>query len=198
MMKQDRPPAPDVLRRHYKEWGKAFAKKRKEYPGFRFQWKSYQGKRVNERLKPELIQMTANHCSFCDSYPLGTSADQTIEHFRPKSKYPLLVYVWHNLFLSCNICQKAKGEKFDKKLLKPDQPDYEFERYFMLNYKTGQIEVNPSASVSDQERAEITIEMYGLNRNGRPHSRLREYGMYGKLSREDFPLDDFSYRFFLK
>lgn len=87
MMKLQRTSAPDFLRRHYKEWGREFAENRKQNPRLPFSWKSYKGKRVNEWLVPELKRMSKNHCSFCDSFPLGTSSRQTIEHFRPKSKY---------------------------------------------------------------------------------------------------------------
>ncbi len=198
MMKLERTPAPEFLQKNYKTWGYEFADKRKENPAYSFTWKSYEGKRINEILRGFLVSMTRNHCSFCDSYPLGTASHQTIEHFRPKSQYPLLAYVWHNLFLCCDVCQNAKNEKFDRKLLKPDKPDYCFEKYFVLNYKTGEIEANPSASESDQGRARITIEMYSLNKKERLHSRLHEYKKYQKLCNDnDFCLDDFSYRFFL-
>ncbi|MCP4348606.1 MAG: hypothetical protein GY795_24250 [Desulfobacterales bacterium] len=54
-----------------------------------------------------------------EAYPLGISSEQTIEHFRPKWKYPKPAYVRPNLFICCNACQSAKGDKFDRKLLKP-------------------------------------------------------------------------------
>jgi len=135
MMKLERSPAPEFLQKNYKAWGHEFADKRKENPAYSFTWKSYEGKRVNEILREFLVSITRNHCSFCDSYPLGTASRQTIEHFRPKSQYPLLAYTWHNLFLCCDVCQNAKNEKFDRKLLKPDKPDYCFEnsyRFFLL------------------------------------------------------------------
>ncbi len=198
MMKLERSPAPEFLQQNYKAWGHEFVEQRKQNSSHRFSWKSYEGKKVDKLLKPILVAMSKNHCSFCDSYPLGTASRQTIEHFRPKSQYPHLAYVWHNLFLCCDVCQSAKNERFDRKLLKPDKPEYYFEKYFVLNYKTGEIEANPSASESDQNRAKITIEMYGLNKTERQHSRLHEYKKYQKLCDDkDFCLDDFSYRFFL-
>jgi uncharacterized protein (TIGR02646 family) len=198
MMKLNRPPAPEFLQRYYKKWGREFAEKRKNNPTYTFNWKMYKGKRVDQFLRQILDDMNRSHCTFCDSYPLGPSAEQTIEHFRPKSKYPRLAYVWHNLFLACNVCQKAKGEQFDKKLLKPDTEDYQFDTYFIVNYKTGKIEVNSSANFESQERAAMTIRMYGLNNYGRPHSRLRERKKYQELSSKEYRLDDFSYRFFVE
>ncbi|MCK5716049.1 MAG: hypothetical protein KAH77_01065 [Thiomargarita sp.] len=57
----------------------------------------------------------------------------------------------------------AKGEHYDKKLLKSDAIDYEFNRYFKIKAKTGEIVINPFASDDDKERAKITIKMYDLN-----------------------------------
>jgi len=197
MMKLERPETPDFLKQNFKKWGKEFAARRRENPRFSFNWKAIKGKRVNELLREFLIRMTSCHCSFCDSYP-SERIGETIEHFRPKDKYPLLAYVWHNLFLCCHICQSKKGNRFDRRILKPDARDYRFEKYFMLNYKTGEILPNKTASEADQERAQITIEIYGLNASGLPRYRIEEYRRYNDLPREKYQLDDFSYRFFLE
>lgn len=196
MRKIDRPPAPDFLKNNYKKWGREYKKSKDK--GIAFKWKSYKGKPVNIPLCRELEKTTDNHCSFCDSYPLGISAHQTIEHFRPKTLYPGLTYVWHNLFLACNVCQSSKGEKYNSDLLKPDRKDYEFYRYFLVNYRTGEIEVNPSSTEEDRKRAETTIEIYGLNKENRPESRLMEYKKYKDLSGKNYTIDDFSYRFLLE
>ena len=39
-----------------------------------------------EKLKIDLANLTTDHCSFCDSYPLVAKNQQTIEHFRPRSR----------------------------------------------------------------------------------------------------------------
>ncbi|HRW09823.1 MAG TPA: TIGR02646 family protein [Caldilineaceae bacterium] len=138
-----------------------------------------------------------DHCAFCDGYPLGTFARQTIEHFRPVSQFPRLAYTWANLFICCDRCQASKRERFNRLLLKPDTPDYRFERYFVVNYRTGEIEVNPGAPEQDQQRAQFTIEVYALNEHGRPQSRLLEAKKYRSLPQDEYILDDFPYRFFL-
>lgn len=169
MMKLTRSAAPECLKK-YKQWGREYATKQPP----QFYWHQYQNCSVHEILLKELEAITANHCTFCDGYPLGAQSRQTIEHFRPKSKYPKLAYVWHNLFLCCDVCQNAKGENYDKKLLKPDAIGYEFHRYFKIKVKTGEILINPLASALDQERAQITIQMYDLNSFVRKSSRLKQ------------------------
>ncbi|MEZ4657478.1 MAG: retron system putative HNH endonuclease [Caldilineaceae bacterium] len=197
MMKFPRPPQPDFLREKYKKWGHEHKSRRDADPSASFQWKTYFGQRVNVLIMQAFGKL-AEHCAFCDGYPLGPTSLQTIEHFRPVSHYPRLAYVWHNLFPCCDRCQNTKRNRFDRRLLKPDADDYIFEHYFLVNYKTGEIEVNPTVSEIDQHRAQITIELYGLNEHGRPQSRLLEYRKFQYLSVNDnYTLDDFSYRFFL-
>lgn len=189
MMKFTRGRRPGYLD-NYRRWGRKYAEQRRQ-GNTEFKWRTS----VKEKLKMDLAKLTVSHCSFCDSYPLG---QETIEHFRPRSQFPKLAYVWHNLFLCCEACQGAKDDRFDKKLLKPDRLDYDFNRYFIVNFKTGEIGVNPSASVNDQERARITIAVYGLNSHiGTRNSyrvRIENQIKQGKIKLPR-DIDDLSYRF---
>jgi len=197
MMKFTRPSRPRYLD-NYKKWGREYAKKKQQ--GMKPKWH----KKIKqwEPLKKALAELTVDHCSFCDSYPLVAKNKQTIEHFRPRSSYPKLAYVWHNLFLCCETCQTVKGDDFNKKLLKPDIGEYKFNRYFIVNFKTGDIEVNVRASLTDQERAKITIIMYGLNCYDRPKVRSNHYNRVKNQVRKKKiklnnhkDIDTLSYRF---
>jgi uncharacterized protein (TIGR02646 family) len=195
MIKFTRSAIPKCLKK-YKQWGREYATKQSP----KFYWHQYQKRSVHSILIQELEKLTANHCTFCDGYPLGAQSRQTIEHFRPKSKYPKLAYVWHNLFLCCDVCQNAKGENYNKKLLKPDAIDYEFNRYFKIKAKTGEIVINPTASIEDKERAQITIEIYDLNSEVRKSSRIKQLQLkymfkYRKMGLSNDDLDNLSYRF---
>jgi uncharacterized protein (TIGR02646 family) len=183
---------PPVCLNKYKQWGHEYAAKRQKNPKMSFYWHQYQNRAINHILIETLEGLTVNHCAFCDFFPLGAQSRQTIEHFRPKSQYPKLAYVWHNLFLCCDVCQTAKQEKYDKRLLKPDVMNYEFNRYFIVNQTTGEIKANPRADPPDQERAKITIEIYDLNKTVRKKARLLEWI---KADLQAYNLDDLSYRF---
>ena len=137
MMKFTRPSRPGYLE-NYKKWGREYANKKQQ--GMKPKWH----KKIKqwEQLKKNLAELTLDHCSFCDSYPLVAKNKQTIKRFRHRSRTPKLTYVWHNLFLCCEKCQTIKGDDFNKKLLKPDVEAYQFDRYFIVNFKTGEIEVN--------------------------------------------------------
>ncbi|MBK7937438.1 MAG: hypothetical protein IPJ82_10265 [Lewinellaceae bacterium] len=84
-------------------------------------------------------------------------------------------------------------EQFDDALLRPDEPDYSFERYFICNFSTGEIEVNPAASEIDQQRADVSIRLFGFNLEGQPFSRIREWKSFEKQVLDD--LNDYAFRF---
>jgi len=46
-------------------------------------------------------------CMYCED-----SAAHEIEHFRPKSLYPGLAFVWENYLYSCGGCNRPKGDRF--------------------------------------------------------------------------------------
>lgn len=138
---------------------------------------------TRDALSYELRQITHNHCSFCDSHPIGTGKiKDTIEHFRPKHLHPLLAYYWGNLFICCHYCQeipKGWDHANDRLLLKPDNCQYDFHRYFIFDTATGNIEVNLYNESSDErKRADLTIRYYKLNDYSRPQARLDAFGLY--------------------
>ena len=137
----------------------------------KFKWEiTHNGKRINikKKLMPSLLKMTANHCAFCDYYPLTSDFfHPSIEHFYPKciDKYPEKAYEWENLFPSCNGCTEKKDNDFNLDLLKPDDVNYSFERYFEV---TGDGKLCPSkiADKDSIDRAKITIKIYQFNTRG--------------------------------
>jgi len=190
-----RTPIPSWLHQNYKRWGIEWETTyKKSTRSSDFSWRQFENKGYEE-LRIDLLRISKNHCAFCDAYPLGPRVRATVEHFRPKVKYPLLAYVWHNLFPCCDKCQ-LKGDDFDKHLLKPDVLDYDFDKYFRIDSILGLIIPNPQASELDQKRAKKTIELYKLNENGKPDDRKEELEKY-ELAR-DVHIDKWSYRFFLE
>lgn len=189
MIETPRTESPDELVGNSRNWGMLYeqyliSKPTSDY----FYWHG-----IYDEIEDALFDMTNNHCSFCDIQPLRASGP-TVEHFRPKKKFPLLAYYWSNLFYCCTNCQK-KGTKFSNKLLKPDQANYKFRYYFIYSYSTGIIDPNPARSIEDQERAKITIDWYGLNDWGRPDERIKERQKF--LEANNPNINDYSYRFIL-
>lgn len=159
----------------WKHWGFMFAEKN---DASKFDWHN-----TREMLSQELQTITDYHCCFCDSYPLGTGAiKDTIEHFRPKHLFPLLAYYWGNLFLCCHYCQEIPQDWDNQNIkwvLKPDQENYTFNKYFYFDSNSGYIKVNPYATSEDDKRkASLTIKYYKLNDYARPQARLDAFKLY--------------------
>ncbi len=185
--------APEFLRSNYKKWGKRYKAKRKNpVKSNEFIWAIHEGQKVNVLLLPFLRIETNSHCSFCDGFPLETTGE-TIEHFRPKASFHLLSYVWINLFYCCKYCNENKRENPERHLLKPDNINYNFEKYFLFDYDSGKIEVNPALSVVEKSRAENTIIIYGLNKYNRPYRRKFYLKLFQQMQNPE--IEDFPYRF---
>ena len=142
--------------------------------------------------------MTAGHCSYCDGHPLSATSIETVDHFRPKSRpeFYKLVCEWTNLFLTCTACNLAKRERWDEALLRPDDPEYRFERYFEYRFDTGELQPSAAASFDEQQRARRTIDIFQLNRAGACGSRKRMIRYVRRLEGDD-GADDWPYRYLL-
>jgi uncharacterized protein (TIGR02646 family) len=195
MEKIERPDAPGWLKTNCEKWGSEWDELyRRTQKSSSFKWRQYKKNGYIDLIK-RLAAMTQNHCSFCDVYPMGRRIPRTIEHFRPKTRFPLQAYQWENLFLCCGLCQE-KRDAYDERLLKPDEDYYAFDKYFDIDWVTGELIPNQEASKEEQERARITIRLFRLNSNGKPEDRLEELKHFGQMSAPD--IDEFSYRFFIK
>lgn len=191
MRKLIRTEAPVCLQNNAANWNAEFVSARIIKPTHKFSWRNTV---CYNAIRQALVSMTQQHCAFCDG-PIGSESRETVEHFRPKRKFPELAYDWDNLFPCCDMCQSTKLEQFDEALLKPDLPDYFFHHYFIVNYRTGEIEPAENADESAKQRAQTTIELYGLKLEKRNIMRLRELQHY---MRDPNPqIDDYNYRYFL-
>lgn len=197
MRRIERHDEPACLLANAHAWNEDFAARRRDDPNARFSWRS---PHCYRHIRDALLRMTADHCAFCDG-PLKVESRATVEHFRPKSAFAQFAFTWTNLFPCCDMCQSEKRESFDERLLKPDEDGYSFGRYFVANYRTGDIEALPSAPAEEQARAIETIRMYGLNSPERRKARKREWEFYLREREEpesDVLIDDYHYRFFLE
>lgn len=194
MRAQERLEEPTALREGAAKWTDAWIRNQAE--GKSWRWPVKDGLQINQVIFKILREQTSRHCSFCDGFPVAVLSVETIEHFYPKSSYPTKAFEWRNLFYCCTRCQAAKKEKFNIGILKPDEADYEFRRYFTCDYTTGTLGPNPTASLDDQQRAEITITHYKLTDGALPGERRR----WLQISHNDTngaELDDYAYRDFI-
>ena len=163
--------APDELAREGEAIGRNYAARRREDPRYRFQWR----RSLLQVVRDALGRMTDEHCSYCDVYPIDGAGEETIDHFRPKGRpeFHERVCEWSNLFLVCTACNKAKLEQWNEALLRPDAPEFRFERYFEYDDDSGKLRPSAAASPEDQARAQLTIDIFDLNRRGACTNRRR-------------------------
>lgn len=155
---------------------------------------------LNLILRPKLLEITHSHCAFCDKkFNKDEAANSVeIEHFKSKVNYPNLAFNWTNLFPICRACNSKKGEDFDSKILKPDTVRYNFKKYFIFNFKNGDISPNPMKSKRIQDRAKVTIDIYQLNRGGLPNARLDTLNYYNMTSSIIPDINFYDYRDFIE
>lgn len=100
-------------------------------------------------------------CAFCEETTRGE-----VDHFRPKSQFPDLVYCWTNWLFSCHECNHAKGSSWPTggyvdpcAISIADRP----ERHFAFDTINGFIRPDRSLSPLIRAKAQRMINDLGLN-----------------------------------
>jgi len=65
-------------------------------------WKSFSNSILKKKTVEQLQQMFKGCCAYCEGEYRGTSYPQ-IEHFKPKSLYPELMFDYNNMILTCQM-----------------------------------------------------------------------------------------------
>jgi uncharacterized protein (TIGR02646 family) len=196
MNRSVRRPQPELFAKWADEVSQAYVKARTEDPSYRFQWPRREGRSLYDVARTALAEMTDRRCSYCDSDSIDATGVESVDHFRPKSnpEFYALVCAWTNLFLVCSSCNHAKREQWTAALLKPDDIDYEFTRYFSYQFDTGRIIPNAAASSQERNRAQETIQLLDLNRPGLCTRRMRTTRLI-RSAASDEERNDVGYRY---
>lgn len=148
--------------------------------------------KLNHLIFPTLVEQTGAHCSYCDGFPL-MSAYETIDHFKPKSKFPNDVCNWENLYVACAHCQNVKGTQYDDLLIRPDELSYDFNAYFFYDFTEHEIRILPNLSINKLNGAKKTDEILDLNHKAMIESRRQSYD--GFIDKPDYPKNKLKHRF---
>ncbi|MFZ5915860.1 MAG: HNH endonuclease [Chloroflexota bacterium] len=97
-------------------------------------------------------------CAFCEARMAQVSSPH-IEHYRPKSRFPDLMFAWENWMLSCGRCNDTKWARFpdcdgQPCLVNPTTEDPDLHLDF-LNDRV----------LAKTQRGERTIKLVGLDRS---------------------------------
>ena len=137
-------------------------------------------------VRKTLAALFNGKCAYCESR-VDTTGSGDLEHFRPKAgavdlegnyylaHYWWLTFEWRNLYLSCQLCNHSKRDRFPltgpRAALETPYEDLDGEQPILLDPcvdKPGKFLVfDENGSVgSEHERGQITIEIFDLNRAG--------------------------------
>ncbi len=132
-------------------------------------WISHYTHRVGERptdshwrlFRADLERVFFGICAYCEESTRGE-----VDHFRPKSRFPNLVYTWANWLFACHDCNRAKSDRWPATgfvdpcaALASDRPEH----FFAFDTQTGFIKPLESLSSQRREMAAETIRALKLN-----------------------------------
>ena len=113
-----------------------------------------------------------NHkCGYCERAcdgACGKPKAPELDHFKPRSKFPALTYVWGNWVLSCKECNTIKAAEWaDGGFVDPCAEDVmeQPEEYFDFDYDEYVMDLTPKSGLGYERkrRAEQTIKCLDLN-----------------------------------
>ena len=120
-------------------------------------------------FREDLGQPFRLQCGYCESTCRGQ-----VDHFRPKSTFPELVYEWSNWIFACSDCNQAKGDKWPEEGYVDPCAASESCRpgnHFTFDTETGEIIPLDDLDQSRREKAMTMID--DLNLNGEQHMKRR-------------------------
>ena len=136
------------------------------------------------RIRQALSQDFRRICAYCERYCLpvtqtGNSPDEeTIDHFRPRSRFPEQRFDWLNLIYCCRRCNQVKGDNwpgYGDVIIESLMPASEYVNpnaaedsrpasgYFSFDAETGEITPADGLSPSEFATAQRTIRDIDLN-----------------------------------
>ena len=142
-------------------------------------WVQYFQDGVGERPKDShwrefrkvLGSRSGNVCWYCERLCFRDADDggkaPTVDHFKPRRRYPELAYKWRNWIFSCRRCNgEYKRDKWPALgYVDPSAADEQDrpEQYFDYDADTGEIIPRSGLPTEARERALQTIDDLGLN-----------------------------------
>ena len=123
------------------------------------EWEKFSNTKLKKETLKSLQDMYAYCCAYCEG-EIESVTSGHIEHLKPKSLFPKLMFDYNNLHYSCPKCNLNKREKYDERMIDPTVDNPEEHIYFK----------GISAKAYD-ERGQIMIDNFKLNDAERTRSK---------------------------
>ncbi len=134
-----------------------------------------QNKKGKEIYNKILSLAPLNRCPYC-----GIGQVSTLDHYLPKSKFPIFSVLPYNLVPSCKDCNTGKGNNFateeDKQTLHPYYDDYTAEQWLYAN-------ILETAPVSVKFYVKAPLHWNSIQK-GRVKAHFEEYNLDRRFSIE--------------
>ncbi|MGE3821821.1 MAG: retron system putative HNH endonuclease [Isosphaeraceae bacterium] len=123
-------------------------------------WASFLGTVARRDVEAALDRYARGKCAYCENV-----AAKDVEHFQPKTTYPVRMFAWDNFLRGCKNCNNAKVDRFpvdefSERLLIDPSADDPLD-YFVWDTMTGMTGVNPAPG--RRPRATETRRLFGLD-----------------------------------
>ena len=162
----DRGPEPDRVGTYARRFTRGWVRHYKDGVGNRptdSYWRGFRSK---------LGERSEGICWYCERPCVPTTRPRdlaaTLDHFRPRSRFPELTYDWSNWVFSCHRCNvENKQDKWPEHgYVDPAADDVmeRPERYFDYDVKTDEVIPRNGLSEDERRRAWNTIDDLGLNK----------------------------------
>ena len=130
---------------------------------------------VKEKLREMQSYRWGILCCYCEC-ELKDNSYYDIEHVKPKKKFPSEKFVWNNLLLCCNRCNRSyKNDDYKNWFLNPSDTWYSFEENFDFNEECFYLTKNSNA--------ELTCDITKLNDKDK-HSFKSRLKLTNKLQKK--------------
>ena len=124
------------------------------------------------KFRKDIKERFSDLCAYCERRCDDDIGE--IDHFKPKSRFPNLVYEWSNLILACSNCNRSKDNKWPPggyidpcEVLLQERPEIYFE------YDAATCHIIPLDGLSPAMNNRAIIMIKHLNLNGEDHINRR-------------------------
>jgi len=121
-------------------------------------------KRRHDLRNEMLVKEQSGYCVYCERNIVDLEKESSIEHIKPRSKFPSLIFDYDNMVVSCQSrtsCTQIKDDQWDALFIHPvlDDPCL----YFDYDMESGEVIPKRGLDSYSQSRAVKTIEILNLN-----------------------------------